>query len=288
MIKRIHSALILAVVLLSAFLMIPLAQADQKILETQCLDDRDPDNTRRRLRKCAELIQLMPPNDINLWAVHLTRCTDFQNLGRYRAAISSCQNSVSLNPNHGLAHYFMGVAYRNLREFENALEQISIYRKLVPSYYPAVYERAQILKQMGKLKEAIAQYRKFIELSPNDPRGYNSLAWLLATTHDQNLRDGKEAVSLAMYAVTLKGENPNYWDTLAAAHVTSGNSQKAIEAYRSAQKYGGKKRILADQKWLKDQGYFKGAVDGNWDHFSMDALQRCVRDGYQLHTSPTS
>jgi tetratricopeptide (TPR) repeat protein len=57
----------------------------------------------------------------------------------------------------------------------------------------------------------------------------NDLAWHLATASDASLRDGAEAVRLAHYASSLKGdESFNELDTLAAAYAEIGRFEDAV------------------------------------------------------------
>jgi hypothetical protein len=57
----------------------------------------------------------------------------------------------------------------------------------------------------------------------------NAHAWLLATSPDDKLRDGAEAVRLAARAVDItSGRQPAILSTLAAAYAEAGQSNKAV------------------------------------------------------------
>jgi tetratricopeptide (TPR) repeat protein len=70
---------------------------------------------------------------------------------------------------------------------------------------------------------------------------WDALAWILATSPDDSLRDGKRAVELASKAVSETKSNDGYYlDTLAAANAEAGdcdsavnNQQKAIDLNKS-------------------------------------------------------
>ena len=61
------------------------------------------------------------------------------------------------------------------------------------------------LLRQGSLKEAIAHYEIAVALAPEDPHSRNNIAWTLATSSDDSIRDGAKAVDFAQQAVTLSG-----------------------------------------------------------------------------------
>ena len=75
------------------------------------------------------------------------------------------------------------------------------------------------LGQSGRTREAVAQYREALRLNPNLAGALNNLAWVLAASPDDELRNGAEAVRLAERACELThyGE-PLFLGTLAAAY----------------------------------------------------------------------
>src|SRR5262249_6774803 len=77
----------------------------------------------------------------------------------------------------------------------------------------AYYNLAIVLKDWGKTDEAIDMYRKGIDLYPNSSQALNNLAWILATRQEANLRDPKEAVSLAERGGPLEPQKGTNWDT---------------------------------------------------------------------------
>ena len=65
------------------------------------------------------------------------------------------------------------------------------------------------------------------------PQGHNGLAWVLATTRFDQLRDGATAVAEANRATTL-ARTASTLDTLAAAYAESGDFDKAVATQRDA------------------------------------------------------
>lgn len=65
------------------------------------------------------------------------------------------------------------------------------------------------------------------------PKALNDYAWLLATSPFDTVRNGPQAVTLALQAVD-RNRSPSYLDTLAAAYAEAGRFDKAISIQREA------------------------------------------------------
>ncbi|MCA9217545.1 MAG: ASPIC/UnbV domain-containing protein [Planctomycetales bacterium] len=101
------------------------------------------------------------------------------------------------------------------------------------------FELANLLRKLKKYDKAIQQYREVMS-HVSTPVVANNLAWLLATASDDRVRDGKEAVQLALHASEVTSRKvPRILGTLAAAHAENGDflaaeqvAQEAIERAR--------------------------------------------------------
>ncbi len=106
----------------------------------------------------------------------------------------------------------------------------------------AQMQLATLLFQSGRHSEAIAEFRQAIILKPDAPEMLSNLAWLLATSPDAALRNGKDAVTYAERACQLTNyKQASTVGVLAAAYAESGNfsnavvtAQKTIELARAA------------------------------------------------------
>jgi len=98
----------------------------------------------------------------------------------------------------------------------------------------------------GRTREAVAQYREALRLNPNLTGVLNKLAWVLATSPEDELRNGAEAVRLAERACELtQYREPLFLGTLAAAYAESGRFPEAVTTAEKAEQ-------LASSAGLKD------------------------------------
>jgi len=80
-------------------------------------------------------------------------------------------------------------------------------------------ESANAEKKAGHLAQALSYYRRAHELLPNALPGLLNLADFLATTHDDSLRNGREAVVLALQAHEIDhGQHADVLDVLGCAY----------------------------------------------------------------------
>jgi tetratricopeptide (TPR) repeat protein len=89
----------------------------------------------------------------------------------------------------------------------------------------------------SKLRAAagLAGWREAIRLHPNDATALQRAAWVLATSPDASIRDGGEALALALRAVEISGgSDAGMLDTLAAAYAERGRFAEAVSTARAA------------------------------------------------------
>lgn len=102
--------------------------------------------------------------------------------------------------------------------------------KLNPDFLSARYNLASnLIKVPQKTRQAIKHLRIIIKAAPDKPAAINTLAWLLATTDDAEIRNHNEAAYLADQACKLtEYKNPSFLDTLAAAYAAAGRFDDAV------------------------------------------------------------
>ncbi|MDG1875445.1 MAG: tetratricopeptide repeat protein [Mariniblastus sp.] len=135
-------------------------------------------------------------------------------------------------------------------------------------------EALDLAKRINELEEQ----EEVEELTPLDDGVLNNLAWVLATTPKDDLRDGKRAIQLATQAAEItKFKEAHIMSTLASGYAESGDFDKAIEWIEKAielnQKNG--KDGTVDQERTKEQ---RASLQKEFDSYKKKEPWRELQD----------
>jgi tetratricopeptide (TPR) repeat protein len=154
--------------------------------------------------------------------------------GRFEAAIPHLRNAVRLNPDHYDSHLHLGVALLQAKEYEEAAGCFRKAARIKPLDADPPYYLSVCLSRTGRREEAAGAYRRALEIDAANVRALGNLAWLLATSPEDELRDGGKAVGLAERALAAAGPSPQLLDTLAAAQAEAGMFERAMRTQERA------------------------------------------------------
>jgi len=144
-------------------------------------------------------------------------------------ALDQFQHLVQLVPNSARAHGGLGMVYNVLGKPDEAIASLRKAVALNPRLPQAWQGLGQVLSEQRRYAEALAAFRSGQEAAPRRVALTNSLAWLLATCPDDELRDGAEALRLAHGLEQAGGgRDPRVLDTLAAALAEQGRFSEAV------------------------------------------------------------
>jgi tetratricopeptide (TPR) repeat protein len=94
--------------------------------------------------------------------------------------------------------------------------------------FQALRGRADAQLNIGEHVEAVKDFEEALKIDDEDTGILNNYAWVLATSPDDEVRDGKRAVELATKAVELTDEKEAHiLSTLAAAYAETGDFESA-------------------------------------------------------------
>jgi len=155
--------------------------------------------------------------------------------GRIDEAIAHYQKAMMSRHDDFLAGYGLGHALLVKGELDGAIHAYRAALLIRPSDADCHAMLASALEEKGEPAEAIQHYEKALDLAPRSIPALTNLAWLLATSHDGSLRNGRKAIELAGQADQLVGgTNTLVLRALAAAYAENGEFAKAIQTARSA------------------------------------------------------
>lgn len=158
------------------------------------------------------------------------RGISYFDLGQYDRAIADYTDALRLAPTASVLYNNRGNAQYKKKLFDLAIVDYDRAIRHAPDDPVAYKNRGVARSDQGKVKEALRDFEKAFALDANDSRTLNSLAWFLATSEDETLRDATRAVKLAQRAsVRTDWEDWQTIDTLAVATEAAGDLASAIQ-----------------------------------------------------------
>ena len=154
----------------------------------------------------------------------------YQQQGRTDEAIERFRRALVGQPDMAAAHANLAIALHRLGRYDEAARGLQRAIELEPLDVGRRTNYALVLDDANEHREAAVQYRAALRLDPDSIRLQRRLAWLLATSTDANVRDGREAVHLADRACSRTEKMlPRCLSTLAAAQAEAGSFDLAAQ-----------------------------------------------------------
>jgi hypothetical protein len=165
---------------------------------------------------------------------------------KHDAAIADATEAIRLEPMHW-EHYAQRSHYRyGKKDYDKAIEDIDEAMRLKPGLTSLTASRAFFRAKKADYAGAAKDYQEILNENGNQLGTLNNLAWLLCTCPDDDVRDGRRAVTLAEKAVELtERKNSTYLDTLAAAYAEARRFDDAVRVQQEA---------LTDRRMVLEDG----------------------------------
>jgi tetratricopeptide (TPR) repeat protein len=159
-----------------------------------------------------------------------------------KLAESACHfaEALRMTPGNLSAHMNLGSVLFSLGRTQEAIDKYRYVVSLSPSDVDAHQCLAESLLWTGDLQGAVDSYNAVLRLDPHNVLALTRLAWILATSEEDSLRDGRKAVQLASKAIRESGhDNAHCLDVLAAAYAQAGMFDDAVKTCRRALELSG-------------------------------------------------
>jgi tetratricopeptide (TPR) repeat protein len=149
---------------------------------------------------------------------------------RLDEAIGDLEKLARRDPKDTLTLLQLALFYGAKKNSPKAIETYQTLLALTPDDWRAIRGMGDALLNIGRQAEAIAQYEKALKLEPKDDGVLNNLAWVLCTSPDDKLRNGRRAIELAAEACKVtEYKVPHILSTLAAAYAETGDFDNAVK-----------------------------------------------------------
>jgi tetratricopeptide (TPR) repeat protein len=164
-------------------------------------------------------------------AIHCDLAETLLAQGRPEEALAEARKGVDLDPRSAPCRYTLGVVLEKTGDRAGALRELQKALDIDPQYRQAHDRLAATLYRNRQVAEALAHWRE----GANDAASLRQQAWVLATDPEPAVRNGHEAIALAVRAVELSGgKDAAAWDALAAAYAEAGKFADAALTARRA------------------------------------------------------
>ncbi|HEX3619810.1 MAG TPA: tetratricopeptide repeat protein [Candidatus Udaeobacter sp.] len=154
----------------------------------------------------------------------------FLQKGKVDQAISLLQAAVDLRPDNSPAHENLAKALLQKGQVADALVHYRKLLELQPDNIEVHNIVGTVLIQQGRIREGVEEWQKVLAIQPDNGNAMSNLAWVFATSPEDSVRDGAQAVQLAEQALRISGGRiPVIFRTLAAAYAEKGMFARAIQ-----------------------------------------------------------
>jgi predicted O-linked N-acetylglucosamine transferase (SPINDLY family) len=166
----------------------------------------------------------MKPN-----AALLNQALELHRAGRLDDASAIYQQLLTDNPDDADAAHLLGLVHYRNNDFDSAIRliQAAVERDTDNPIYHA--NLGNVLKDAGRLTDAIAAYRRALELNPGDAAIHNNLGYVLQVS---GIMD--EGIGHYRKAINLRPDDYRAHYNLGNALFLTGKSEDAIAAFREA------------------------------------------------------
>ena len=188
---------------------------------------KDYDAAMRDIDSTLRLTGDMPDLEINAYAVKITILCKQE---KFAVALAELRKLPAAKRNSP-AYKLMAVqVYAMAKSNESALKLLDEMLTEQPDNKGIKRFRGDMLLGLGRHKEAIDVYNELLASDDEDDGVYNNLSWVLATSPDESLRDGKLALQYALKSCELTHyKKPHILSTLASAYAEIGDFDNAVK-----------------------------------------------------------
>jgi tetratricopeptide (TPR) repeat protein len=156
-------------------------------------------------------------------------------LAQYDAALKFYETAMRRDPKAEKPRLQLAAAEFKRNDLEKSARTLAELLRQHPQNTDALYLLGQIFERKDNYGEAVKLYRRALEIDPESEPIANNLAWILATSADESIRDGAEAVRVAKPICERDGYKKfEFVDTLAAACAEAGNFDEAVRLAQDA------------------------------------------------------
>ena len=155
--------------------------------------------------------------------------------GQPAAALEYCVQAVQINPGRAALHNNLALVLAELGRFDEAIQECTLAIQLDPRYASPRFQIGKLLLKKGLGTDSIANLKEALTIEPDNYPMLVYVARVLASDENPQVRNGTEAVALAVRIQRLSPQpQPVALDTMAMAYAEVGNFKLARQLQEQA------------------------------------------------------
>jgi tetratricopeptide (TPR) repeat protein len=160
---------------------------------------------------------------------------DLYAAGKLPDAERELREAVRLKDTSAAAHANLGAVLCAQGHLDEGVRHLERALALDPEYHSAHANLAEAYAAVGHRAQAAQEFAHAVDVAPDNPFLLNRLAWLLATSPEDAVRNGSRAVELAQKSVSITTrQDAMSLETLSAAYAEVGRFDDALATGREA------------------------------------------------------
>jgi rhomboid protease GluP len=161
--------------------------------------------------------------------IEIDKASDAHERGDDAAAIAYAQRATALRPDEPHAQFMLGTMLLSQRRYAEAVQPFTATTRLRPQFGPAYVNLCVAQREMGLLKEALANCQEGTRLSPNEAESWFNMGRVRYDLHD--LTGARDALARAV-SINPQGFDENLQYALML--IANGETAKSVAYLQKA------------------------------------------------------